>query len=145
MYYRDWSNDLKLGYNLKRGESIMAFGYGRIWPKETFVTRNAEYQTFAHERLGLRISFRAAYVLFNNDQWNEHTVTVQTRYPRNTRLHEYTGNAGYSADKWTDYWGCITVTIPRNVNGGQSLVLRSLSLNRTTCNPKRRSHAYPRT
>jgi alpha-amylase len=57
---------------------------------------------------------------FNNDQWNEHTVTVQTSYPPNTRLHEYTGK--YDTDIWTDWQGNATFTLPRNINGQSYLV-----------------------
>lgn len=118
IYYRDWSDDPNC-YNLKERINNGLWRWKNL-AQGTFVTRNADYQTFAHERLGYG-SAPGCVCLFNNDQFSEHTVTVQTRYPRGTRLHEYTGNAGYSADKWTDYWGCITVTIPRNVNGCNSL------------------------
>lgn len=119
IYYRDWSDDPNC-YNLKAGINNGLW----IWKnlaQGNFVTRNAEYQTFAHERLGFD-SAPGCICLFNNDQWNAHTVTVQTRYGNNVRLHEYTGNNGYSADKWTNFNGQITVTIPRNVNGTNSLV-----------------------
>jgi hypothetical protein len=119
VYYRDWSTDPNC-YGLKARINNGLWIWNNL-AQGGFVTRHADYQTFAHERLGYG-SVPGCVCFFNNDQWNEHTVTVQTRYPRNTRLHEYTGNNGYSADKWTDYWGCITVTIPRNVNGCNSLV-----------------------
>lgn len=118
-YYRDWSTDPNC-YGLKAGINNGLWRWKNL-AQGGFVTRNAEYQTFAHERLGYG-SAPGCVCLFNNDQWSEHSVTVQTRYPRGTRLHEFTGNSGYNADKWTDWWGCITVTIPRNVNGCNSLV-----------------------
>lgn len=118
IYYRDWSSDNNC-YNLKTRINNGLWRWKNL-AQGNFVTRHAEYQTFAHERLGYG-SAPGCVCFFNNDQWNAHTVTVQTRYPRNTRLHEFTGNAGYSSDKWTDFWGCITVTIPRNVNGCNSL------------------------
>lgn len=118
VYYRDWSSDPNC-YNLKQRINNGLWRWKNL-AQGGFVTRNAEYQTFVCERLGYG-SAPGCVCLFNNDQWSEHSVTVQTRYPRGTRLHEFTGNSGYNADKWTDWWGCITVTIPRNVNGCNSL------------------------
>jgi hypothetical protein len=57
---------------------------------------------------------------FNNDQYNEHTVTVQTSWPANTRLHEYTGK--YNTDIWTNAQGQVTFTLPKNINGMAFLV-----------------------
>jgi alpha-amylase len=119
IYYRDWSDDPNC-YNLKARINNGLW----IWKnlaQGNFVTRNAEYQTFAHERLGYG-SAPGCIACFNNDQYSAHSMRFQTRYPRNTRLHEYTGNNGYSADIWTDWWGCVDVTVPRNVNGCNSLV-----------------------
>jgi alpha-amylase len=119
VYYRDWSDDPNC-YDLKAGINNGLWIWRHL-AQGNFVTRNAEFQTFAHERLGYGDA-PGCVCFFNNDQWHPHTVTVQTRYGNNVRLHEYTGNAGYSADKWTNYHGQITVTIPRNVNGCNSLV-----------------------
>ncbi|HUD21813.1 MAG TPA: hypothetical protein VMQ60_03130 [Acidobacteriaceae bacterium] len=119
IYYRDWSTDPNC-YGMKAGINNGLWRWKNL-AQGGFVTRNADYQTFVCERLGYG-SAPGCVCFFNNNQFSEQTVTVQTRYPRNTRLHEFTGNAGYSADKWTDYWGCIAVTIPRNVNGCNSLV-----------------------
>jgi alpha-amylase len=119
IYYRDWSADPGC-YGLKTGINNLLWINNNL-AQGGFVTRNADYQTFAHERLGYG-NAPGCVCFFNNDQYNEHAITVQTRYPSGTRLHEYTGNSGYNADKWTDYWGCIDVTIPRNVNGCNSLV-----------------------
>lgn len=119
VYYRDWATDANC-YGMKPGINNGLW----IWKhlaQGGFVVRNAEYQTFSHERLGYGEA-PGCICFFNNDQWNSHTVTVQTRYGNNVRLHEYTGHGGYSTDKWTDWQGKITVTIPRNVNGCNSLV-----------------------
>lgn len=119
VYFRDWSTD-PYCYGMKTGINNGLF----IWKnlaQGSFITRNAEYQTFSHERLGFGEA-PGCVAFFNNDQWSEHSVRSQTRYSPNTRLHEYTGHNGYSADKWTDWQGCIDVTIPRNVNGCNSLV-----------------------
>ena len=87
-----------------------------------FVVRlDSDFQVFAHERTGYGDS-PGCVCFFSNDQYAEHTVTVQTRYWPNTRLHEYTGNGGYSDDHWTDENGDLTVTLPRNVNGMSYLV-----------------------
>lgn len=118
IYYRDWADDANC-YNMKTRINNGLWRWHNL-AQGDFVTRYADYQTYVCERLGYR-SAPGCICFFNNDQWNSHTRTVQTRYPRNTRLHEFTGNAGYSSDVWTDYWGCITVEIPRNVNGCNSL------------------------
>jgi alpha-amylase len=119
IYYRDWAAD-EYCYNMKTRIN------NGLWRRKnlaqgTFVTRNAEFQTFACERLGYGEA-PGCIAFFNNDQWNAHTVYARTRYSANTRLHEYTGNAGYSADKWTDWQGGINVEIPRNINGCNSLM-----------------------
>jgi hypothetical protein len=119
IYYRDWSTDGNC-YGLKRRINNGLWRWHHL-AQGAFVTRNAEYQTFACERLGYGEA-PGCICFFNNDQWNAHTVTAQTRYGSNMRLHEFTGNNGYSADKWTDFNGQITVTVPRNVNGCNSLV-----------------------
>ncbi|HEV8189486.1 MAG TPA: hypothetical protein VGP83_17155 [Pyrinomonadaceae bacterium] len=119
VYYRDWSTDAHC-YGMKERINNGLWIHQHL-AQGDFVTRHAEYQTFAHERLG-RGKAPGCICLFNNDPYNAHTITVQTRHPRDTRLHEFTGNAGYSADVWTDWWGCITATVPRNVNGCNSLV-----------------------
>jgi alpha-amylase len=118
-YYRDWATD-KNCYGLKECINNALWIHKNL-AQGDFVTRHADYQTFAHERMGYG-NAPGCVVLLNNDQWNEHTITVQTRYGNNVRLHEFSGITGYNADKWTDYSGRITVTIPRNVNGLSSLV-----------------------
>lgn len=118
IYYRDWAKDPNC-YGLTEGINNGLWRWKNL-AQGAFVTRNAEFQTFACERLGYG-SAPGVVALFNNDQWAEHTIKVQTRYSPGTRLHEYSGNAGYSADLWTDWQGCITRTIPRNVNGCNSL------------------------
>ena len=50
IYYRDWADDPNC-YDLK-ARSITGSGYGSDLAQGDFVTRNAEYQTFSHERLG---------------------------------------------------------------------------------------------
>lgn len=119
VYFRDWAHDPNC-YGMSAGINNGLWRWHNL-AQGAFVARHSEFQTFACERMGYG-SAPGCLCFFNNDQWNAHTVTVQTRHPRNTRLHEFTGNSGYSADKWTDWWGCITVTIPRNVNGLNSLV-----------------------
>lgn len=118
VYYRDWSTDPNC-YGMKARINNGLWRWKNL-AQGTFVTRNAEFQTFACERMGYG-SAPGVVALFNNDQWAEHTIKVQTRYSPGTRLHEYSGNAGYSADLWADWQGCITRTIPRNVNGCNSL------------------------
>jgi hypothetical protein len=118
VYYRDWSTDVNC-YGMKAGINNSLWVHNHL-AQGGFVVRNAEFQTFAHERLGYGDA-PGCICFFNNDQWSEHTIQAQTRHGANTRLHEYSGHNGYSADKWTDFNGRITVTVPRNVNGCNSL------------------------
>jgi alpha-amylase len=118
VYYRDWSDDPGC-YGLKPAINNL------IWIHEhlangVFVPRlDTDPQVFVHERLGYN-DLPGCLCGFNNDQWNTHTVTVQTSYPPNTRLHEYTGH--YGTDIWTDVNGNATFTLPKNDNGNSYLV-----------------------
>lgn len=120
VYYRDWSTDEGC-YGLKKAINNL------VWIHETlangdFVPRlDTDPQVFAHERLGLP-GQPGCVCFFNNDQYNSYTRTVQTSHSPGTRLHEYTGNGGYSNDRWVDSNGCITVTVPKNNNGASYLV-----------------------
>ena len=99
----------------------VVFIHERLAQGEFVVRDSSDYQVFAFERLGYGPA-PGCVVLANNDQYATHTVTVATRYPGNTRLHEYTGNGGYSDDHWTAEDGSLTVTIPKNDNGMSYLV-----------------------
>lgn len=119
-YYRDWSDDANC-YDMKARINNGLWRWHNL-AQGDFVTRNAEYQTFAHERLGYR-NAPGCLCFFNNDQYNAHIIPpFPTRYGPNRRMHEYSGNAGYSSDFWTDWRGWTPpIQVPRNVNGCNSL------------------------
>ena len=117
IYYRDWAKDPNC-YGMTDGINNGLWRWHNL-AQGAFVARHADFQTFVCERMGYG-SAPGCVCFFSNDQWNEHTVTVQTRYGANVRLHEYSGHAGYSSDIWTDRDGRITRRIPRNVNGCNS-------------------------
>jgi alpha-amylase len=119
VYYRDWANDENC-YNLKKYINNL------VWIHEhfangDFATRYSSYQVFAMERLGLP-GKPGLVAIFNNDQWNEYTVSIPTSHPPGFMLHEYTGMSNTWLDVWTDSRGHITVTVPRNNNGHGYLV-----------------------
>jgi alpha-amylase len=118
VYYRDWSTDPGC-YGLKPVINNL------VWIHEhfangDFVPRLSDSpQVFVHERTGYQ-KLPGCLCGFNNDQYHEYTVTVQTSWPPATRLHEFTGK--YSTDIWTDWEGKATFTLPKNINGMAFLV-----------------------
>jgi alpha-amylase len=119
-FYKDWSSDANC-YNLKSTINNGLWIHKNLAQGEFVVRLDTDPQVFAMERMGYE-DVPGCICFFNNDQWNEHTVTVQTKHGANIRLHEFSGNAGYNADRWTDANGMLTVTIPRNNNGLSYLV-----------------------
>jgi alpha-amylase len=119
-YYRDWSTDANC-YGLKRTINNQLWIHEHLAQGDFVVRLDTDPQVFAHERMGYG-SAPGCVCIFNNDQYNQHTNRIQTRYWPGTRLHEFTGNGGYANDRWTDGNGCITVTTPRNNNGLSYLV-----------------------
>jgi alpha-amylase len=118
VYYRDWSTDPGC-YGLKPLINNLMWIHENL-ANGAFVPRlDTNFQVFVHERLGYS-GKPGCLCGFNNDQYNEHTVTVQTSWPPNTRLHEYTGK--YNTDVWTDGNGNATFTLPKNINGMGYLV-----------------------
>ena len=119
VYYRDWSTDENC-YGLKAVINN-ALWIHRHLAQGDFVVRHEDYQTFACERMGYE-NVPGCVCGFNNDAYNEYTIWVQTRYAAGTRLHEYSGNGGYSNDRWVDERGGITITLPKNDNGRSYLI-----------------------
>lgn len=120
IYYRDWADDPNC-YNLKERINNLMWIHQNLAQGDFVPRYDNDPQVFAHERMGYG-SAPGCIAVFNNDPYNERTVRVQTRYWPGTRLHEYTGNGGYSNDRWCDSGGGITVTIPKNNNGLSYLV-----------------------
>lgn len=77
------------------------------------VTRYGDRKAFVFERTG----DPGLLVALNNDVWNPawHTVTVQTGFGPNVRLHDYTGHN--NEDCWTDANGRATFGVPPGANG----------------------------
>ena len=73
--------------------------------------RFKSFDVFAYERLG-----RGAPAGRPEQQWEHrgHTITVDTGFGANVKLHDYTGHSG---DVQTDGNGRVTITIPKNTNG----------------------------
>ena len=113
VYWKDWSDDPNC-YNLKEVIENL------IWIHEHLANGNKvtrwgnDPQVYVHERLGWA-GLPGCLCGFNNDRWNTHTVTVQTAWYPNTRLHEFTGH--YNTDIWTDSGSRATFTLPPNNNG----------------------------
>jgi alpha-amylase len=72
--------------------------------------RFKNHDIFAFERLG------GAHLLvgLNSNGNNGATITVDTGFGANVKLHDYTGHSG---DVQTDGNGRVTITIPKNTNG----------------------------
>lgn len=115
VYYRDWATDENC-YGLKQPINNLIWIHEHLAQGDFVVRLDTGPQVFVHERTGYQDA-PGCVCFFNNDPNNEHIVRVQTKYASNTRLHEYTGNAGYNSDIWTDWQGCVTVSVPRNTNG----------------------------
>ena len=110
-YYKDWSADA----GCYGGGGLQPHLNNSIWiqnklAKGPQIERWASYQVYAIERTGPP----GLLCAMNNDQWAEHTITVQTDFGTNTSLHDYSGHA---PDIWTDAQGRATITLPRNANG----------------------------
>jgi alpha-amylase len=118
VYYRDWSTDPNC-YGLKPLINNLVWIHENLANGEFVPRLDDDPQVFVHERLGYD-GLPGCLCGFNNDQWLERTVTVQTNWAPNTRLHEYTGK--YNTDIWTDWEGKATFTLPKNDNGMGYLV-----------------------
>ncbi|MGC2768920.1 MAG: alpha-amylase domain-containing protein [Candidatus Acidiferrum sp.] len=109
IYYRDYSTD-KNCFGLKPLIDNL------IWIHEILAAgateqRWEDYNVFAYERLG----FPNLLVGLNNDPNNSRTIQVATGFGPSVSLHDYTG---HSPDVVTDGNGLVTITIPKNQNGG---------------------------
>lgn len=115
VYYRDYSTDANC-FGLKPQIDTLIWIHENIAQGGT-IQRWKDFQVFAYERLGGDHLLTA----LNNDPRNAHTITVDTGFGPNVRLHDYTGHSG---DVFTDGGGRATIAIPHNVNG-QSYVCYS--------------------
>ncbi len=114
VYYRDWSTDEGC-YGLKDQINNLIWIHEYLAQGEFVVRLDTDPQVFVHERMGYD-NAPGCVCFFNNDQYNAYTRTVQTHFGVYTQLHEYSGN-GSVDDVWTDGYGNLTVSVPRNSNG----------------------------
>lgn len=70
-------------------------------------------KVYAFERMGSP----GSVIALNNDVWNPqwYTITVQTNFGANVRLHDFTGHN--AEDCWTDAHGRATFGVPPGANG----------------------------
>jgi alpha-amylase len=109
VYYKDYSSDPGC-YGLKPLIDNLIWIHENLAFGSTLTRWGGDPQVYVFERQG----YPGLLVALNNDQWNSYERTVQTSFGSNVQLHEYTGK---HPDVWTDGWGRVTFTIPRNVNG----------------------------
>lgn len=93
----------------------------RHLPFGPMVTRHVDGKVIVLERTGKPGLLTA----INFDDWNRRTITVQTAFGPNRRLHSYCGRHD---DIWTDGQGLATFTIPSNAyHNGQSYLCWSVA------------------
>lgn len=108
VFYKDYSTDPG-SFGMKKIIDNLIFIHEKIADGAT-QQRFKNHDIFAYERLG------GAHLLvgLNNNGIAAHTVTVQTGFGANVKLHDYTGHAG---DVQTNGGGQATITIPKNAGG----------------------------
>jgi alpha-amylase len=116
LYYRDLFKD-PFCYGL---EDVVA---NLMWVHEhlangTTTPRHGDSRVACFERGGA--GYPGLLTAANWDTWSKRTITVQTSFPPNTRLHDY---SGHHDDVWTDGSSRCTFTLPANsYSRGQSFV-----------------------
>jgi hypothetical protein len=123
VYYRDYSED-KNCFGLKPLIDNLIWIHEKLAAGPT-QERWKDFNVFAYERLG------GAHLLvgLNNDPDNSRTISVATGFGSNVALHDY---SGHSPDVVTDGNGSVTITIPRNQNGGSYVCYSRQGLGGTT-------------
>jgi alpha-amylase len=108
VFFKDYSTDPG-SYGMKPVIDNLIFIHEKIAAGAT-QQRWKNHDVFAYERLG------GAHLLvgLNNNGSSAQTITVDTGFGANVKLHDYTGHSG---DVQTDGNGQVTITIPKNTNG----------------------------
>ena len=108
VFYKDYSTDPGC-FGMKPIIDNLIFIHEKIAAGAT-QQRFKNHDIFAFERLG------GAHLLvgLNNNGDNQPTITVDTGFGPNVKLHDYTGHSG---DIQTDGGGRATFAIPKNING----------------------------
>jgi alpha-amylase len=109
VFYRDYSKD-KNCFGLKDGIERLIWIHERLAAGPT-EQRWKDAGVFAFERLG----GRHLLVGLNKDGAAARTIRVQTGFPPNTELQNFTDD--HASRARTDGQSALTMTIPRNVNG----------------------------
>jgi alpha-amylase len=108
IFYKDYSTDPG-SFGMKPIIDNLIFIHERIADGATR-QRFKTFDVFAYERLG------GAHLLvgLNNNGIEDHSITVDTGFGADVKLHDYTGHSG---DVQTDGNGRVTITIPKNAGG----------------------------
>src|SRR5208337_3587490 len=108
VFFKDYSTDPG-SFGMKPIIDNLIFIHERIADGST-QQRFKNFDVFAYERLG------GSHLLvgLNNNGIADHTITVDTGFGANVKLHDYTGHSG---DVQTDGNGQVTITIPKNTKG----------------------------
>lgn len=108
IFYKDYSTDPGL-FGMKPIIDNLIWIHEKIAAGPT-QQRYKNFDVFAYERLG------GSHLLvgLNNNGIADRTITVDTGFGGNTRLHDYTGHGG---DVQTDGNGRVTITIPKDAGG----------------------------
>ncbi|HXU82517.1 MAG TPA: alpha-amylase family glycosyl hydrolase [Polyangia bacterium] len=108
VFYRDYSTDRGC-YGLKPFIDNLIWVHEKLADGPT-VERWREVGLYAFERLG----GPHLLVALNKDDWQSRTITVDTGFGPNVKLHDYTG---HGPDTVTNWQGRATITVPRNRGG----------------------------
>jgi len=108
VFYRDYSTDRGC-YGLKPHIDNLIWIHEKLADGPT-QQRWKDVGLFAFERLG----GPHLLVALNKDDWQSRTVTVDTAFGGNTKLHDY---SGHSPDVWTNGFGQATIVVPANRDG----------------------------
>lgn len=115
VFYKDYSTDAGC-YGLRAPIDNLIWVHERLAFGPT-VERWKEVGLFAYERLG----GPHLLVALNKDSWQWRTITVDTGFGANVRLHDY---SGHGPDTQTGWDGRAAISIPPN-NGGTGYVCYS--------------------
>ena len=119
VFWRDYAA-LANCYGLKPIIDNLLWIHRNLAQGDRIVRLDTHPQVFVMERAGYG-GASGCVCFFNNDQFNEYTITVPTTLGAYAETHEYTGLGPYD-NTWTDGDGNLTMTVPRNDNGMGYLV-----------------------
>lgn len=112
VFYRDYSTD-KDCFGLKKDIDQLIWIREHLANGET-LQRWKDGGVFAFERMGVPGTPKHLLVGLNKDSNTSGTIHVQTGFPANSQLQDFTGHAGSVR---ADSRGNVTITIPKCTNG----------------------------